>query len=189
MKLLKVLLIVIFTGICTLQTWNQTNENKQQNESDMALLKVGDTAPDFTAKNQDGKEIRLSSFKGKKVILYFYPKDDTPGCTAEACNLRDNYDVLTKKGFEVIGVSPDDEKSHGKFIAKYNLQFNLIADTSKTILKQYGAWGLKKMYGKEYEGVLRTTYVIDEMGKIEKVIEKVDTGNHADQVLTELKMK
>jgi peroxiredoxin Q/BCP len=170
------------------QAWSQTENEKKQNGSDMTLLKAGEMAPDFTAKNQDGKEISLSSFRGKKVVLYFYPKDDTPGCTAEACNLRDNYDDLTKKGFEVIGVSPDDEKSHTKFAAKYNLQFSLIADTSKTILKQYGAWGLKKMYGKEYEGVLRTTYVIDEQGKIEKVIDKVDTGNHAAQVLKELGM-
>ena len=154
----------------------------------MGYLKVGDTAPDFTAKNQDGKEIRLSNFKGKKVILYFYPKDDTPGCTAEACNLRDNYADLTKKGFEVIGVSPDGEQSHTKFISKYNLQFNLIADTSKVILKQYGAWGTKNMYGKESEGGLRTTYIINEEGKIEKVISKVDTKNHSTQILTELNM-
>jgi thioredoxin-dependent peroxiredoxin len=188
MKMQKILIFGIVISSAYLNAWNQSNENKQKNEENMALLKIGDVAPDFTAKNQDGKEIKLSSFRGKKVVLYFYPKDDTPGCTAEACNLRDNYDELTKKGFEVIGVSPDDEKSHSKFIAKYNLQFNLISDTSKSILKQYGAWGLKKMYGKEYEGVLRTTYVIDEQGKIEKVIEKVDTGNHTDQVLTELKM-
>lgn len=187
MRQSKYLYIGILLLLMPLMAWNQSDE-KQQNESNMALLKVGDLAPDFTSKNQDGKEIKLSSFRGKKVILYFYPKDDTPGCTAEACNLRDNYEELTKKGFEVIGVSPDDEKSHGKFITKYNLQFNLIADTSKLILKQYGAWGLKKMYGKEYEGVLRTTYVINEVGKIEKVIEKVETGNHAAQVLKELGM-
>lgn len=189
MKPHNILLIGIFIVAFMQHAFTQKEENKQNNKSDMANLKVGEPAPDFTAKNQDGKEIKLSSFKGKKVILYFYPKDDTPGCTAEACNLRDNYDDLTKRGFEVIGISPDDEKSHGKFIAKYNLQFNLIADTSKVILKQYGAWGLKKMYGKEYEGVLRTTYVIDEQGKIEKIIEKVDTGNHAEQMLKELGMK
>jgi thioredoxin-dependent peroxiredoxin len=163
-------------------------EEKTINNEYMGYLKVGDIAPDFTAKNQDGKDITLSKFKGKKVILYFYPKDDTQGCTAEACNLRDNYEDLTKKGFEVIGVSPDGEQSHTKFIAKYNLQFNLIADTAKTILKAYGAWGKKSMYGKEYEGVLRTTYIIDEKGKIEKVIDKVDTKNHSSQILTELKM-
>lgn len=150
----------------------------------MAYLKVGDSATDFTAKNQDGKDIKLSDLKGKKVILYFYPKDDTPGCTAEACNLRDNYDALLEKGFQIIGVSPDAENSHTKFRTKYNLQFDLVADTSKNILKSYGAWGKKKMYGKEYEGVLRTTYVIDEKGKIEKVFTKVDTKNHTDQILS-----
>jgi thioredoxin-dependent peroxiredoxin len=188
-SLILLFVVGLYTGISSLQAQNQTVENKSINEENMSYLKVGDTAPDFTAKNQDGKEIRLSDFKGKKVILYFYPKDDTPGCTAEACNLRDNYEDLTKKGFEVIGVSPDGEQSHGKFITKYNLQFNLVADTSKTILKQYGAWGMKKNYGKEYEGVLRTTYIIDEKGKIEKVIEKVDTGNHTSQILTELNIK
>lgn len=154
----------------------------------MALLKEGQTAPDFISKNQDGKDIKLSDFKGKKVILYFYPKDNTPGCTAEACNLRDNYDALLEKGFEVIGVSPDSEKSHTSFISKYSLPFNLIADTDKKILQAYGAWGEKKMYGKSYEGVLRTTYVIDEEGKIEKVIQKVKTKDHAAQVLDELGM-
>jgi thioredoxin-dependent peroxiredoxin len=152
----------------------------------MALLKEGTKAPDFTAKNQNGNEVILSSLKGKKVILYFYPKDDTPGCTAEACNLRDNYSHLIAKGFEVIGVSPDEEKSHAKFQTKYQLPFNLVADTDKSILKAYGAWGLKKNYGKEYEGVLRTTYVIDEQGVIIKVIAKVNTGSHSEQILDEL---
>jgi thioredoxin-dependent peroxiredoxin len=176
------------TGIYAIHAQNPVKEEKTINNENMGYLKAGDIAPDFTAKNQDGKEIKLSNFKGKKVILYFYPKDDTPGCTAEACNLRDNYEDLTKKGFEVIGVSPDGEQSHTKFISKYNLQFNLVADTSKTILKQYGAWGTKNMYGKESEGVLRTTYIINEQGKIEKVIDKVDTKNHSSQILTELKM-
>jgi peroxiredoxin Q/BCP len=155
----------------------------------MGYLNVGTTAPDFTAKNQEGKTIKLSDYKGKRVVLYFYPKDDTPGCTAEACNLRDNYADLTQRGFEVIGVSPDDEKAHTRFRSKYHLPFNLVADTGKTILKAYGAWGLKSMYGKEYEGVLRTTYVIDEEGKIEKVMPKVDTRNHSEQILTELNLK
>jgi thioredoxin-dependent peroxiredoxin len=191
MKIRNVVLILAIgsmTGISCLHAQNQVTEEKTINNEYMGYLKVGDTAPDFTAKNQDGKEIRLSNFKGKKVILYFYPKDDTPGCTAEACNLRDNYADLTKKGFEVIGVSPDGEQSHTKFISKYNLQFNLVADTSKAILKQYGAWGTKNMYGKESEGVLRTTYIINEAGKIEKVISKVDTKNHSSQILTELNM-
>lgn len=152
----------------------------------MGYLEKDDPAPEFKAKNQDGKEISLTDFKGKKVILYFYPKDNTPGCTAEACNLRDNYSGLTSRGFEVIGVSPDSERSHSKFIGKFNLPFNLIADPDKNILKKYGAWGLKKMYGKEYEGVLRTTYVIDENGKIERVFKKVDTKNHSEQILTAL---
>ncbi len=152
----------------------------------MALLKEGDKAPDFTALDQAGKTVKLSDLKGKKVIVYFYPKDDTPGCTAEACNLRDNYDELIQKGFEVIGISPDNENSHNKFREKYNLPFHLLADTEKKILKAYGAWGEKKMYGKSYEGVLRTTYVIDENGMIGKVIAKVDTKDHAKQILKEL---
>jgi thioredoxin-dependent peroxiredoxin len=155
----------------------------------MGYLKVGDIAPDFTAKNQEGKDISLSGFKGEKVILYFYPKDDTPGCTAEACNLRDNYSELIKRGFEVIGVSPDNEKSHTKFKSKYKLPFNLVADAGKAILKSYGAWGLKSMYGKQYEGVLRTTYIIAEDGKIEKVLPKVDTKEHTRQILEEMGLK
>jgi peroxiredoxin Q/BCP len=152
----------------------------------MAFLEEGSIAPDFTEKNQNGEEISLSSLKGKKVILYFYPKDNTPGCTAESCNLRDNYSDLTAKGFEIIGISPDSEKSHTNFISKYDLPFNLIADVEKKILKAYGAWGLKKMYGKEYEGVLRSTYVIDEEGKIIKAISKVKTKDHSAQILEEL---
>lgn len=149
----------------------------------MAYLKVGDQAPDFTAKDQNGQEINLNSHKGKKVILYFYPKDNTPGCTAEACNLRDNYSELANKGYEIIGVSPDSEESHQKFVSKYSLPFTLIADEDKSIMKAYGAWGLKKMYGKEYEGVLRTTYVIDENGEILKVFTKVKTKDHTEQIL------
>jgi peroxiredoxin Q/BCP len=154
----------------------------------MAQLLEGQKAPDFEALNQDGKKIRLSDFRGKKVVLYFYPKDDTPGCTAEACNLRDNYNELIKKGFEVIGVSPDGEKSHTKFREKYSLPFNLVCDPDKSILKSYGAWGKKAMYGKLLDGVFRTTYVIDEDGNIEKVITKVDTKNHTHQIMEELKL-
>ncbi len=152
----------------------------------MSNLKKGDKAPEFSGKNQDGKSVNLSDFKGKKVILYFYPKDNTPGCTAEACNLNDNYDELIMQGFEIIGVSPDNEQSHTKFISKYKLRFNLLADTEKSILKSYGAWGLKKMYGKEYEGVLRTTFIIDENGIISHVFNKVETKNHTSQILNEL---
>jgi thioredoxin-dependent peroxiredoxin len=149
----------------------------------MAELKVGDKAPDFKAVNQDGETIRLSDFSGQKVILYFYPKADTPGCTAEACNLRDNYDDLLNKGFKIIGASADDQAKQKKFAEKYNLPFPLIADTDKEVLKAYGAWGEKSMYGKTYEGVLRKTFVIDENGNIEKVFDKVKTKDHAAQIL------
>ena len=154
----------------------------------MAFLEEGIIAPDFKEKNQNGEAISLSKYKGKKVILYFYPKDNTSGCTTESCNLRDNYSDLVSRGFEVIGVSPDNEKSHTNFIAKYNLPFNLIADTDKNILKAYGAWGLKKMYGREYEGVLRSTYISDEEGKILKVFTKVKTKDHSSQILKELEV-
>jgi peroxiredoxin Q/BCP len=149
----------------------------------MAQLAEGAIAPQFTGKDQDGKNVHLKDFKGKKVILYFYPKDDTPGCTAEACNLRDNYDDLLKRGFAIIGVSPDDVKSHGKFRTKFDLPFSLIADPERAIINAYGAWGEKNMYGKTYEGVLRTTFVIDESGKIQKIINKVNTGDHTKQIL------
>jgi thioredoxin-dependent peroxiredoxin len=146
-------------------------------------LKEGLKAPDFEGTDQDGKEVKLRNFAGKKVVLYFYPKDNTSGCTAEACNLRDNYSLLLKKGFIVIGVSPDNEKSHKGFAGKYSLPFPLIADTSKKILNDYGVWGEKKLYGKSYSGVIRTTFVIDENGIIEKIITKVDTDGHAEQIM------
>lgn len=152
----------------------------------MAYIEEGAVAPAFTGKNQDGEGISLEQYKGKKLILFFYPKDNTPGCTAEACNLGENYDELKNKGYEVIGVSPDGETSHQKFIAKFSLPYSLIADTEKEILKAYGAWGLKKMYGKEYEGVLRTTYVINEAGKVAKVFKKVQTKDHTNQILKEM---
>jgi peroxiredoxin Q/BCP len=149
----------------------------------MVVLKEGDKAPAFSGINQDGKKISLSSFKGKKVVLYFYPKDLTSTCTVQACNLRDNYSVLTKKGYVVIGVSPDDELLHQKFIAKNKLPFNLIADTDKEIIEKYGVWGPKQLYGKKYMGVLRTTFVIDEKGKIEKIILKPKSSVHAQEIL------
>lgn len=148
----------------------------------MTPLKEGDKAPFFKGINQDGKEISLDDFKNKKLILYFYPKDNTSGCTAEACNLNDNYSALTEQGHEVIGISPDSPSSHQKFIAKYNLAFNLIADTDKTILQDYGVWAEKSMYGRKYMGVLRTTFII-ENGIITKVITKVDTKNPTAQIL------
>ena len=149
----------------------------------MSTLKIGDKAPAFEAVDQDGNPISLQDYSGKKLVLYFYPKDDTPGCTAEACNLRDNYALLLKKGYKIVGVSADDERSHKKFIEKYVLPFPLIPDKDKKILKAYGAWGKKNLYGKEYDGILRTTYVISEKGIIEKVFSKVDTANHTEQIL------
>lgn len=149
----------------------------------MITLEVGEKAPEFVAKDQDGKSISLSNFKGKKLILYFYPKDNTPGCTAEACNLNDNYSELTEKGFEVVGVSPDSIESHQKFIAKYNLSFHLIADPEKQVVNQYGVWGEKNMYGKKSMGLLRTTFVIDEEGKIQHIFKKVQTKDHTNQIL------
>ena len=148
------------------------------------MIKINDLAPLFTGLNQKGEEISLSSFRGKKVILYFYPKDNTPGCTAEACDLNDNYSMWLSKGYEVIGVSPDSVASHKKFAEKFGLSFNLIADTTHDILKAYGVWGEKSMYGKSYMGVLRTTFVIDENGIIKEVFEKVDTKNHSKQIIS-----
>lgn len=147
-------------------------------------FKVGDKAPAINAKDQNGNEITLAQFKGKKVVLYFYPKDSTPGCTKEACNFRDNYKALQKKGYEVVGVSADSEKSHLKFIEKYELPFPLIADTDQKVVNDYGVWGLKKFMGREYMGINRTTFLIDEKGKIEKLIEKVDTENSTEQILS-----
>ena len=152
----------------------------------MSKFAAGDKAPMFEGVNQEGKKISLNDFKGKKLILYFYPKDDTPGCTAESCNLNENYEMWLKKGYEVVGVSPDNEKSHLKFVGKFGLKFNLIADTDHEILEAYGAWGEKSMYGKSYMGVLRTTYIIDENGIIKAVFEKVDTKNHTSQIIEAL---
>jgi thioredoxin-dependent peroxiredoxin len=152
----------------------------------MTKLKAGDKAPDFTGRNQDGNNISLKDFSGKKLILYFYPKDDTSGCTAEACNLNDNLSIWTDKGYEVVGVSPDDVDSHRKFRKKYGLQFDLIADTDKEILQAYDVWGEKNMYGKKYMGVLRTTFVIDEKGIIQRVFEKVETKDHTNQIIKNL---
>ena len=146
-------------------------------------LKVGDKAPLFEGKDQNGNAIKLEDYKGKKVILYFYPKDDTKGCTAQACNLRDNYEVIQKDGYEVLGVSKDNEKSHTKFINKYELPFTLIADTDTAINQQYGVWKEKKMYGKTYMGTVRTTFVIDEEGVITDIISKVKTADHTNQIL------
>lgn len=146
-------------------------------------LKIGDKAPTFSSKDQNGNIVTLDQFKGSKVVLYFYPKDDTPGCTAEACDFRDNYSGLRAKGIDVLGVSVDDEKSHQKFITKYNLPFTLLADSDHQIVQAYGVWGEKNMYGKKYMGTNRKTFLIDENGNIEKIIEKVDTKNSTAQLL------
>lgn len=149
----------------------------------MAELKEGDQAPAITAKDQNGNSISLSDYKGKTVILYFYPKDDTPGCTAEACDFRDNYQGLTAKGIIVLGVSVDDEKSHHKFVTKHSLPFTLLADAVQKIVNDYGVWAEKNMYGKKYMGTVRTTFIINGEGKIAHIIKKVDTKNATQQVL------
>lgn len=149
----------------------------------MTHLKPGDAAPNFSAKDQNGNLVNLADFKGKKVILYFYPKDLTPGCTVEACNFRDNAALLKEKGFEVVGVSADDEKKHLKFIEKHELNFTLLADTDKEVIQAYGVWGRKKFMGREYDGIHRETFVIDGQGKIEHVIEKVQTKTATEQIL------
>ncbi|TAG10848.1 MAG: thioredoxin-dependent thiol peroxidase [Sphingobacteriia bacterium] len=149
----------------------------------MAVLKEGSKAPAFKAVDQNGKTIALADYKGKKVILYFYPKDDTPGCTAQACNLKDNYSILLKKGFEILGVSVDSVKSHKKFEEKYELPFSLVSDEEKKIVDKYNLWGEKKFMGRTYMGTTRTTFLIDEAGIIKKIIAKPDTKNHTEEIL------
>lgn len=149
----------------------------------MAKLKVGDAAPNFSGVNEKNETIGLSDFKGKKLILFFYPKDNTPGCTAEACNLRDHFSELKKAGYGLLGVSPDSVKKHQNFINKFEFPFSLLADTEKEVIQAFGVWGPKKFMGREFDGVLRTTFVIDEKGVIERVIDKVKTKDHAAQIL------
>lgn len=148
-------------------------------------MNIGEKAPELLGLDQNGEEIRLSNYRGKKVVLYFYPKDNTPGCTAQACNLRDNYSDLQKAGYEVIGVSVDDAKSHQKFIAKHELPFTLIADTDKQLVETFGVWGEKSMCGRKYMGTFRTTFIIDEEGNIERIIapKQVKTKEHAKQII------
>lgn len=151
----------------------------------MTHLKEGDTAPDINAIDQNGETLKLSDYRGKKVILYFYPKDNTPGCTAEACNFRDNYKELQDRGFAIIGVSADSAKKHQNFITKYELPFPLIPDTEKEVIEAYGVWGLKKFMGREFDGIHRETFVIDEEGKIEKIYKKVKTKEATEQILAD----
>lgn len=149
----------------------------------MTNLKAGDKAPNFSAFNQDGKTLSLSDFKGKKLVLFFYPKASTPGCTAEACNLSDNYQRFIDNGYAVLGVSADSQKRQANFKDKYNFPYDLLADEDLSVIKAYGVWGPKKFMGKEYDGIHRTTFVIDEKGLIESVIDKVKTKEHASQIL------
>ena len=148
-------------------------------------MNIGDMVPQLTGTDENGNEIKLSDFKGKKLVLYFYPKDSTPGCTAEACSLRDNYEAMLARGYEVIGVSVDSERSHRNFIAKQSLPFHLVADTERQLIEAFGAWGEKKMCGRTYMGTFRTTFIIDEEGRIERIFapKEIDTKNHAAQIL------
>ena len=152
----------------------------------MINLKIGDNAPDFELADQNGSNVKLSSFKGKKIILYFYPKDDTPGCTKEACDLRDNFSILNKKNAVVLGISNDDETSHKKFAEKYNLPFRLLADAGKKVSQEYRVYELKNMYGREYYGITRSTFVIDENGKIQRIYYKVNPEKHIQEIMDEL---
>ncbi len=167
----RIILFILTLSFCSMTSFSQMK------------LSIGDKAPDFTANDQDGKKITLSSYQGKKVILYFYPKDQTPGCTQEACNLRDNIGSLSDEGYEVLGVSTDDEKSHKEFREKYSLPFSLVADTDKSINQKYGVWVEKERDGKKYWGTARVTFLIDEQGVITNIIDKVDTKEHASQIL------
>lgn len=167
----RVIVLLLFMSVYAMEGLSQTK------------LSVGDKAPDFTANDQDGKKISLHDYRGSKVVLYFYPKDDTPGCTMEACNLRDNIDPLSKAGYVVLGVSGDDEMSHKAFQQKYSLPFPLVADTDKSINKNYGVWVEKERDGNKYWGTARTTFLIDEKGVITEIIDKVDTKQHAGQIL------
>jgi len=151
----------------------------------MTTLEAGDKAPDFSVEDQDGNTVKLSDFKGKKLVLFFYPKASTPGCTAEACNLRDNWERFQEKDYAILGVSADTQKKQSNFKNKYEFPFPLLADEDKEVIQAYGVWGPKKFMGKEYDGIHRTTFIIDEEGKIEEVIKKVKTKAHTDQILSE----
>ena len=150
----------------------------------MSKLNIGDKAPEINAVDQNGNQISLDQYKGKKLVLYFYPKDMTPGCTAQSCNLSDNYTLLQKNGYDVIGVSCDSIKRHQKFIEKHTLPFNLVSDEDQKVVKDYGVWQLKKFMGREYMGIVRTTFLIDEKGIIQDIIEKVNTKDHTSQIIS-----
>ena len=150
----------------------------------MPTLKEGDKAPAINGADQNGNKVSLADYKGKKLVLYFYPEDDTPTCTIQACNLRDNYSLLKQQGFEVIGVSPDDVSKHKKFETKFNLPFTLIADPQHKIIEKYGLWAPKQMFGHKYMGVFRTTFLVDEKGKIRKIIKRPKNKNHAEEIIT-----
>ena len=160
--------------------------NESSSSEEKKSLKVGDAAPDFSALNEQGEVVKLTDFKGKKLAIFFYPADNTPACTAAACSLRDSYGELKAMGIEMLGVSPDSPKKHENFIKKYGFPFSLIADEDMTVMKAYGVWGAKKFMGREFDGVLRTTFLIDEKGIIEQVFSKVDTKNHATQIANSL---
>lgn len=155
----------------------------------MKHLKVGDVAPAFSVNNEKGETVTKNDFKGQKVAIYFYPKDNTPGCTAQACNLTDNYETLKQQNIAIVGVSADDEKKHTKFIEKYSLPFPLLADTDKKMINDYGVWGLKKFMGKEYDGIHRTTFLLNEEGVIVDIIEKPKTKAHAEEILEKFNQK
>lgn len=150
----------------------------------MNELTIGDKAPDFSILNQKGETVSLADFTGKKLVLYFYPRDNTPGCTKQACNLRDNYQLLQSQGYALLGASTDSASSHQKFIEKFDLPFDLLVDSDNTLAEAYGVWAEKNMYGRKFFGIARTTFVIDESGKISEIIKKVKTGEHTDQILT-----
>src|SRR5215470_12819726 len=162
---------------------HHSKEQRSMAEKETRGLKAGDKAPTFSLKNTEGKTVKLSDFKGKKLVLYFYPKDMTPGCTKEACGFRDDYTQLKKRGVEVVGVSADDQASHEKFTEKYSLPFTLLSDTDHSVMEKYGAWGEKNMYGKKVTGVLRSTFIIDEEGRIAHIFRKVKTDTHSGDVL------
>jgi thioredoxin-dependent peroxiredoxin len=161
-----------------------TNDAPQPKQ--VKYLKIGDAAPNFSAFNEHGEVVKLSDFKGKKLAIFFYPADNTPACTAAACSLRDSYGELQAAGIEMLGVSPDTQKKHQNFIKKFGFPFSLVADENMELMKAFGVWGLKKFMGREFDGVLRTTFLIDENGMIEQIFDKVDTKNHAEQIANSL---